>query len=83
MLSPLALKQAGKTPSGVRKIETRLPEFSKKLELTIAKPIKDELTFAVEQCIALYLDLREHEDVKKNTEAQKMCIKYFENEIQR
>lgn len=80
VLSPLALKQAGLTPSGVRKIETRLPEFSKKLELTVAKPEKAELTFAVKQCITLYLELREHEDVQKNTEAQEMCIQYFESE---
>ncbi len=80
VLSPLALKQAEMTPSGVRKIETRLPEFSKKLERTVARPMKPELTSAVKHCIALYLELREHESVKKNTEAQKMCIQYFEDE---
>lgn len=80
VLSPLALKQAHLTPSGVRKIETRLPEFSKKLERTVVKPAKVELTFAVKQCIALYLELREHEDVQKNSEAQQMCIQYFEDE---
>lgn len=80
VLSPLALKQAKLTPSGVRKIETRLPEFSKKLELTVAKPKKVELTFAVKQCIDIYLELREGEDVQKNAEAQKVCIDYLETE---
>lgn len=80
VLSPLALKQAKLTPSGVRKIETRLPEFTKKLERTVAKPAKIELTLAVKQCIALYLELREHEEIQKNTKAQNMCIQYFEDE---
>lgn len=80
VLSPLALKQANLTPSGVRKIETRLPEFTNKLEQTVAKPARLELIHALKQCIALYLELREHEDVEKNTEAQKMCIQYFEDE---
>lgn len=82
VLSPLALKQAGLTPSGVRKIETRLPKFSKKLELTVAKPTKVALTVAIKQCIAIYLELREHEEVQTNAEAQEMCIQYFEDEIQ-
>lgn len=72
VLSPLALKQANLTPSGVRKIETRLPEFTNKLEQTVAKPARLELIHALKQCIALYLELREHEDVEKNTEAQKI-----------
>ena len=82
VLSPLALKQANLTPSGVRKIETRLPEFSKKLERTVAKPTKVELTVAVKQCIEIYLELREHEDIQKNIEAQEMCVQYFEGETQ-
>lgn len=80
VLSPLALKQAGMTPSGVRKIETRLPEFSQKLELTIAKPEKTALIAAMKQCINLYLELRENEDIQKNTQAQQMCIEYFDLE---
>lgn len=80
VLSPLALKQANLTPSGVRRIETRLPAFSKKLERTVARPNKLELTLAVKQCIALYLELREQEDIEKNIDAQKLCIQYFENE---
>ncbi|MBA5763100.1 nucleotidyltransferase domain-containing protein [Vibrio sp. 404] len=80
VLSPLALKQANLTPSGVRKIETRLPEFSKKLELTVAKPTKSELIIAFKQCIRLYLTLREHEDIQRNVEAQKLCIQYLEDE---
>ncbi|UQN42524.1 oxalate:formate antiporter [Agarivorans sp. B2Z047] len=80
VLSPLALKQANLTPSGVRKIETRLPEFSKKLEQTVARPEKIELTLAVKQCITFYLELREREDIQKNIDAQEICTRYFEDE---
>lgn len=80
VLSPLALKQAGLTPSGVRKVETRLPEFSKKLELTVAKPEKESLKTSVRQCVELYLELRENEKVQKNLQAQEMCLRYFEQE---
>ncbi|ANO35129.1 hypothetical protein BCT86_10510 [Vibrio breoganii] len=50
------------------------------IELTVASPNKTELTFASKQCIALYLELREHEDIQENTEAQAMCIQYRESE---
>ncbi|MFA0413819.1 nucleotidyltransferase domain-containing protein [Vibrio renipiscarius] len=80
VLSPLALKQAKLTPSGVRKIEIRLPEFSKKLESTVAKPEKTALISAMKQCIELYLSLRGHEDIQINTQAQQMCIEYFDLE---
>ncbi|PML79998.1 aminoglycoside 6-adenylyltransferase [Enterovibrio norvegicus] len=80
VLSPLALKQAGLTPSGVRKVETRLPEFSKKLELTVAEPNKASLKAAIKQTIALYLALRENEPVQKNLQAQALCISYFDQE---
>ncbi|UJF16896.1 nucleotidyltransferase domain-containing protein [Vibrio sp. SS-MA-C1-2] len=80
VLSPLALKQAKLTPSGVRKIENRLPDFSKKLELTVAKPKKVELIFALKQCIEIYLALREQEVIEKNLEAQALCLQYFDND---
>ncbi|MEZ9133818.1 hypothetical protein [Vibrio breoganii] len=50
------------------------------IELTVASPNKTELTLAIKQCLALYLDLREHEDIQENTEAQEMCIRYLESE---
>lgn len=81
-LSPLALQQAGLTPSGVRKIETRLPEFSKELELTAAKPEKESLIIATHKCIELYLELRENEQVEINIEAQEMCVTYLKQETQ-
>lgn len=80
VLSPLALKQAGLTPSGVRKIETRLPEFSRKLELTVARPEKSALIAAMKQCITIYLELRDNESIQKNTDAEQMCIEYFNSE---
>ncbi|GAM74116.1 putative plasmid-related protein [Vibrio ishigakensis] len=70
VLSPLALKQAGMTPSGVRTIEKRLPEFTKKLCKTVALPERDSLKSALEACVELYLELRENEDVVVNDKAK-------------
>lgn len=81
VLSPLALKQRGMTPSGVRKVESRLPEFAKQLQETVAAPQRSELISAVEQCISLYLALRENEEVAINIEAQNVCINYFKDEL--
>ncbi|MGR5063944.1 oxalate:formate antiporter [Photobacterium sp. DNB22_13_2] len=77
-LSPLALQQAGLTPSGVRTIEKRLPEFAKKLVKTVAMPEKTSLISALEQCIAIYLELREKEDVVINDKTKQTSIIYLE-----
>lgn len=81
VLSPLALKQSGLTPSGVRKIESRLPQFSDELQNTVSVPAKVPLIAALDQCIKLYLMLRENEDVKANMEAQSVCLNYFDSEL--
>ncbi|MGY3571882.1 nucleotidyltransferase domain-containing protein [Vibrio paucivorans] len=81
VLSPLALKQQQLTPSGVRKIETRLPEFSEQLKLTVAQPEKQSLIDAFEKSIELYLSLREKESVVINPAAQSLCIDYFKAEL--
>ena len=81
VLSPLALKQQGLTPSGVRKIETRLPGFADKLKLTVAAPQKDALIPAFQNCITLYLALRDNEQVDVNSRAQTFCQDYFSQEL--
>ncbi|MCL1138671.1 nucleotidyltransferase domain-containing protein [Shewanella pneumatophori] len=81
VLSPLALQKQGLTPSGVRKIEQRLPDFAKQLSLTIVSPEKSSLIKALQQCIDLYLELREPSQVVVNTQAEKLCIDYFNAEF--
>ncbi|GAL15880.1 putative plasmid-related protein [Vibrio astriarenae] len=77
VLAPLALQQAGLTPSGVRTIEKRLPAFAKKLVETVATPEKASLISALEQCITLYLELRENESVVINDCAKQTSIAYL------
>ncbi len=81
VLAPLALKQQGLTPSGVRTIEKRIPGFSKRLQQTVATCDKDSLTAAFRQCIALYIELRRNEDVVVDDIAQQRVLAYFENEL--
>ncbi len=78
VLSPLALKQARLTPSGVRKIEQLLPEFCEQLKETVAMPNQASLVLGYEACIVLYLHLRANETVNENRKAQIAAIEYFE-----
>ena len=80
VLSPLALRQHQLTPSGVRHIETRLPEFSTALKTTVAEANKASLSRAFRNAISIYLQLRCNEEVNVNSLAQESCIAYFENE---
>ncbi|GIU40734.1 oxalate:formate antiporter [Shewanella sairae] len=81
VLSPLALQQQGLTPSGVRKVEQRLPEFATELALTISTAEKAPLVAAFRQAIALYIGLRDNSEVKLCTEAEQLCVAYFESEL--
>ncbi|GAL36419.1 putative plasmid-related protein [Vibrio maritimus] len=82
VLSPLALKQNGLTPSGVRTIEKRLPALNQQLKNTIATTEKTSLVGAFEACIALYLELRGNEEsVVINHQAQKLCLDYFNHKL--
>ncbi|TDF35528.1 oxalate:formate antiporter [Alteromonadaceae bacterium M269] len=81
VLSPLALQQQGLTPSSVRTIEKRIPEFAEQLKETVAIPEKEALVPAFEKCISLYLDLRSKEQVKTNDLAQKHAHDYFDREL--
>lgn len=76
-LSPLALQQAGLTPSGVRTIEKRLPDFAAKLAKTVAMPEKESLKIALGHCVSLYLELRANEEVVINERAQTACVNYL------
>lgn len=82
VLSPLALQQAGLTPSGVRTIERRLPGFAKRLEKTVAVPAREALIPAFEACIELYLALRANTSAELNEQAQTLAISYFKCELQ-
>lgn len=81
VLSPLALKQRNLTPSGVRWIEKRLPDFAEKLKETVASPNEKSLVPALSKCISLYLELRENEQVIKNEPAQELALAYFRDEL--
>lgn len=80
VLSPLALKQGGFTPFGVRKVEKYLPEFAKQLEETVAIPEPVALTKAVRKCVELYLELRKKETVNTNSDAQAVAMAYLNKE---
>ncbi|WP_299083705.1 nucleotidyltransferase domain-containing protein [uncultured Paraglaciecola sp.] len=80
-LSPLALKQQGLTPSGVRTIEKRLPAFTSRLKETVATPDREALIPAFQMCISLYIELRDKEQVTVNAQAQKLALEYFNQEI--
>lgn len=77
-LSPLALQQAGMTPSGVRTIEKRLPEFAAKLVKTVAMPERASLIAALKQCVSVYLELQAKENVTINVKAKEASIEYLE-----
>ena len=81
VLSPLALRQHGLTPSGVRKIEQRIPEFAAQLKHTIATPDRHALIPAYRKCVALYLQLRSVEQVRVNSLAQRRTMEYFEQHL--
>ena len=81
VLSPLALQQAGLTPSGVRTIENRLPAFAAELKQTVATAERDTLIPAFKACIDLYIGLREKTTAKVNSRAQQLAISYFNVEL--
>ncbi|MGQ8365524.1 nucleotidyltransferase domain-containing protein [Glaciecola sp. 1036] len=81
VLSPLALKQHGLTPSGVRWIEKRLPEFSQQLKATVANVNRESLVSAYENVISIYLELRENEQVEINQQAQTLTLEYFKQKL--
>lgn len=83
VLSPLALTQNNQTPSGVRRIEQRLPDFSKKLVDTVSNVQHDSLVNALNETISLYLDLRDNEDVVINHKAQLRCTEFFNSIIKK
>ena len=81
VLSPLALQHQNLTPSGVRRIEERLPEFSNRLKETVATHDKVSLIQAMASAIELYIELRENVSVEKNSSAEELCLSYFRKEL--
>ncbi|WP_100640680.1 nucleotidyltransferase domain-containing protein [Alteromonas facilis] len=78
VLSPVALALNGHTPSGVRTIEQRLPQFAEALTATIAKPEKASLISAFQHIISLYKNMRSQCDVELNSRAERLCVEYFD-----
>lgn len=66
------------TPSGVRTIEKRLPEFAAKLVKTVAMPERASLIAALKQCVSVYLELQAKENVTINVKAKEASIGYLE-----
>jgi predicted nucleotidyltransferase len=60
VLGPLALQNAGQRPSGVRRIEMLLPDFSSRLQDTLARHGTEECYRALTACVEIYRDLRHH-----------------------
>jgi hypothetical protein len=81
VLSPLALKQQGMTPSGVRNIEKRLPSFANELKHTVAMPEREPLIKAFQKTISLYLSLRANETVNANEKAEQLTLDYFSQKL--
>lgn len=82
VLSPLALKRQGMTPSGVRTIEQRLPSLVEDLTTTLAMPNKKALIAAYQSCMSLYIALRDESKVSVNVKAQALCVAYFQKELE-
>ena len=81
VLSPLALYQRKLVPSGVRGIEKRLPDLLPEFSKTVADANKQSLVSAFSSCISLYLRLREDENVKINSKAQRLAIAFFKEQL--
>jgi predicted nucleotidyltransferase len=64
VLGPLALHRAGARATGVRKIETVVPDFARELEKTIARYDAADCARALTECVRLYRSLRG--DVSRN-----------------
>ena|SRR6056297_2206846 len=81
VLSPLALRQSGLTPSGVRKLENRLPGFSLRLRGTLAEPERSSLTVALRNCVEIYDSLICNEVVAKNEDARALSLRYLDSKL--
>lgn len=81
VLSPLALKQHGLTPSGVRNIEKRLPDFANELKQTVAMPERESLIKAFQNTVSVYLSLRANEKVNTNDKVEQLTLEYFNNKL--
>lgn len=58
VIGPLALERAGHRPSGVRRVETRVPELVPRLRQTLGAHDPGACARALEATVELYLDLR-------------------------
>lgn len=80
VLGPLLQVKNGQLPKGVRKIETHIePHDLDLIRRTIADYKKQSLLEAVDNCISLYLYLRQHlyKDITLKIDAEQRVIDYF------
>lgn len=58
VLGPLALRQAGLPPAGVRRLEADAPAAAAELAATVVRPERPELVGALRRAVAMYRRLR-------------------------
>jgi len=79
VLGPLALLQAGKKPTGVRRIEAAVPDFAKALRGTVAIYETTACLDALDQCIVLYRSVRSN-SVERRTAAEAEAVRYLDQQ---
>lgn len=81
VLGPLALREHGARPSGVRKLEIRAPEFAGALRSTIAPCEPDRLADALRNAAELYRTLRGRaagEGLTRREAAERASLRYLD-----
>lgn len=76
VLGPLALLQAGRKPTGVRRIETATPDFARALRDTVATHDAAKCFEAVDRCIELYRSVRS-DRVERHRDAETEAVRYL------
>jgi hypothetical protein len=82
VLGPLALMSAGHLPRGVRRLETRVPDFAERLRATVATYDVESCAEAVRSCVRLYRELRDElapADLVRRTAVERASIAYLDD----
>lgn len=80
VLVPLALNEASTMGFGVRKVEQKIPDFSRAMTDTIGKDSRESLIKALQACISLYLEQRQRFEsgkIELRKEAEKYAVKFL------
>jgi hypothetical protein len=81
VLGPLALASAGRSPRGVRRLETYVPAFAESLRATVPTYDLKECADALRSCVHLYRVLRDQiatADFVPRTAAEEASVAYLE-----